>query len=263
MDKLLDIRSLSIDYLNGEHVTSAVDNVDLHVGDGEVVGILGESGSGKSTLALSIMKLLDPSVGMAGSIKWMGEEIMSMSQSDLRSIRGREVAYVFQDPYSALNPVLTIGEQLIEIFTYHEKNSKAQARERAITLLNNVHIPDASNRIYDYPHQFSGGMRQRVAIAMACALRPRLLIADEPTSSLDVTVQKSIMETIKELKTTMLFITHNVALMKDICSRAYVMNKGKIIEEGTPDELINNPKNMYTVQLINAFKEINGGVNRS
>jgi ABC-type dipeptide/oligopeptide/nickel transport system ATPase component len=262
MDRLLDIRSLSIDYLNGEHVTPAVDNVDLYVSEGEVVGLLGESGSGKSTLALSIMKLLDPSVGLAGSIKWMGKEIMSMSQKELLPIRGKEVAYVFQDPYSSLNPVLTIADQMTEIMIYHENMSKPDALERSIELLKSVHIPDAAGRINDYPHQFSGGMRQRVAIAMACALRPKLIIADEPTSSLDVTVQKNIMDLLKEQKTTMLFITHNIALVKDFCSRAYVMKKGKMLEEGSPEELINDPKNIYTVQLINAFKEVNGGINR-
>jgi ABC-type dipeptide/oligopeptide/nickel transport system ATPase component len=263
MDKLLDIKGLSIDFLNDMHVTSAVDNVDMYINEGETVGLLGGSGSGKSTLALSIIKLLDPSVGMAGSIKWMGREIMSMTPKELLSIRGKEIAYVFQDPYSTLNPVLTVADQITEVFIYHEKASKAEARQKAIELLKKVHIPDAEARIDDYPHQFSGGMRQRVAIAMACALKPKLLIADEPTSSLDVTVQKTIMDLLKDLNTTMLFITHNIALLKDFCSRAYVMKHGHIVEEATPADMIERPKNIYTTQLINAFKEINRGPDKA
>jgi ABC-type dipeptide/oligopeptide/nickel transport system ATPase component len=181
----------------------------------------------------------------------------------MQEIRGGAIAMVFQDPFSALNPVFKVGEQIAEVFRIHQGMPKKQAWDKAVELLDMVHIKDPAQRANDYPHQFSGGMKQRVAVAMAYALHPDLLIADEPTTALDVTMQKSILELLKELKTTMLFISHNIALVSGLCSKIFVMHAGKIVEQGNTIEVIKNPKDAYTAKLVNSCREINLDIDRS
>jgi ABC-type dipeptide/oligopeptide/nickel transport system ATPase component len=261
MTRLLDIKKLSVHYYNENRIVKAVKNVDLNIEEGEIVGILGESGSGKSTLAHSIMRLIDPPGKIFGEIAWRGKNLLNLTDKDMTSVRGQDIAMVFQDPFSSLNPVIKVGEQIAEALRYHKGLGRREAMLEAEDLLKMVNINDAAERINDYPHQFSGGMQQRVSIAMAYALKPKLLIADEPTTALDVTIQKSIIELLKDLKTTMLFISHNVALVSGLCSRIYVMNEGRIVEEGPTNQVLKNPKNMHTVDLVTSFREITNGPN--
>ncbi|MFH1709545.1 MAG: ABC transporter ATP-binding protein [bacterium] len=261
-DRLLDIKKLSVDFSKDGNITKAVENVDLYIRKGEIVGLVGESGCGKSSLALAILQLIDPPGNICGEIKWKGSNLPDLSSSDMREIRGGDISMVFQDPFSALNPVFRVGEQIAEVFRIHQGFSRKKAWEKAIKLLDMVHIKDPEQRANDYPHQFSGGMKQRVAVAMAYALSPDLLIADEPTTALDVTMQKSIMELLRELKTAVLFISHNIALVSGFCSRIYVMQAGRIVEDGSTADIINDPKDPYTAKLINSFKEMNIEINR-
>ncbi len=256
-DILLDIRKLSVHFGSGENIKKAVENADLYVQKGEIVGLVGESGSGKSSLALAALRLIDPPGKTYGEIKWKGRNILNISASEMREIRGGDISMVFQDPFSALNPVFKVGEQIAEIFRIHQGLSKKQAWDNAVELLDRVHIKDPRIRADDYPHQFSGGMKQRVAVAMACALDPDLLIADEPTTALDVTTQKNILELLRELKKTMLFISHNIALVSMLCGRIYVMKDGRILEEGKTGEVIKSPRDAYTAKLVNSYREMN------
>jgi ABC-type dipeptide/oligopeptide/nickel transport system ATPase component len=262
-DRLLDIRKLSVHYSGKGNITKAVENADLYIQKGEIVGLVGESGSGKSSVALAILRLIDPAGKIFGEIKWKGRNLLNISSEEMQEIRGGDISMVFQDPFSALNPVFKIGEQIAEIFMVHQGLSRKNAWDNAVELLDMVHIKDPLLRADDYPHQFSGGMKQRVAVAMAYALHPDLLIADEPTTALDVTMQKNILELLKELKTTMLFISHNIALVSMLCGRIYVMQAGRIVEEGSTVEVIKSPKDAYTAKLVNSYREINLEVNRS
>jgi len=260
MAAMLELNKVSTHYLSGGRIIKAVDNVDMRINEGEVVGLVGESGSGKSTLALSVLRLIDPPGKVYGEVLWNGINLLNLSPQNMRRIRGEEISMVFQDPFSSLNPVIKIGEQIAEVFRFHKKLSRRKAWEAAIKVLDLVHIKDPGERVNDYPHQFSGGMKQRVAVAMAYALSPKLLIADEPTTALDVTMQKAILELLKELKTGMLFITHNIALVSEMCSRMYVMKDGRIVEQGDTREVLGNPKDAYTKRLIDSYKEINLGL---
>ena len=260
-DKLLDINKLTVSYLNRGIISKAVDNVDLYIQKGEMVGLVGESGCGKSSLALAILRLIDPPGKISGEIRWKGSDIMKYSPSAMREIRGGDISMVFQDPFSSLNPVFKVGEQIAEVYRIHQDHSKKDAWDMAVEMLKKVHIDDPEKRANDYPHQFSGGMKQRVAVAMACALSPDLLIADEPTTALDVTMQKSILELLKELKKTILFISHNIALVSSLCGRIYVMKDGRIVEEGLSDNIIKDPKNPYSARLVNSYKELSLGHN--
>jgi len=262
-DKLLDVKKLSVHFVNNGNAVKAVENADLYVQKGETVGLVGESGCGKSSLALSILRLIDPPGKIYGEIKWKGRNLLNISEPEMQEIRGGDISMVFQDPFSSLNPVFKVGEQIAEALRIHQGLTRDQAWERAVELLDMVHIRDARSRADDYPHQFSGGMKQRVAVAIAYALSPDLLIADEPTTALDVTMQKSILDLLKELKTTMLFISHNIALVSQLCGRTYVMQAGRIVEEGSTSEMIKDPKNAYTAKLVNSYREISLGVNRS
>jgi ABC-type dipeptide/oligopeptide/nickel transport system ATPase component len=252
MDNLLEIRGLTVSF----GTTKAVDNVSLCVPQGEIVGVAGESGSGKSTIALSIMRLLEPSAKVSGKILWRGMDILEMEQRELEKFRGSDISMIFQDPFSSLDPILTVGEQIAEIFRHHLGLSKTDSWERAVKMLEKVHIRDARERARDFPHQFSGGMKQRVAIAMACALSPKLIIADEPTTALDVTTQKSILELLQEFKCSMIFISHNIALISGLCPRMYVMKNGTVVESGATKDIINSPKELYTAKLISSFREL-------
>jgi ABC-type dipeptide/oligopeptide/nickel transport system ATPase component len=258
-DRLLDIKKLSVSYLNRGVFTKAVEDADLFIRKGEMIGLVGESGCGKSSLALAILRLIDPPGKIDGEIIWKGSDIMKFSSSEMREVRGGDISMVFQDPFSSLNPVLKVGEQIAEIFRIHQDYPKKEAWDMAVEMLKKVHIDDPEKRANDYPHQFSGGMKQRVAVAVACALSPDLIIADEPTTALDVTMQKSILELLKELKITILFISHNIALVSSFCGRIYVMKDGRIVEEGAAENIVNDPKDPYTAKLVNSFKELSIG----
>ncbi len=259
MGKLLEINKLSVHFNMNERIVKAVENVDLYIDEGETVGLVGESGSGKSTLALSVLRLIDPPGKIYGEIKWYGRNLLNISERDIQDVRGKDISMVFQDPFSSLNPVYRVGDQIAEVFMVHKGFTRRQSWKKAIETLELVHIPDAEIRARDYPHQFSGGMKQRVAVAIAYALSPKLLIADEPTTALDVTMQKSILDLLKELKTSMLFISHNVALVSGLCSRMYIMKEGRIVEEGETSAIIRKPSNIYTAKLVTSFREISNG----
>lgn len=258
---VLEVSDLSIEY-RGEHRTvRAVDNVSFRIGAGEIFGLAGESGCGKSTVAHSIMRLLrDPAVITGGSIRVLGRDVLAMDPAELRSFRWSQVAMVFQSAMNALNPVMTIGDQVVDIFTTHQRLSKAASRARAAELLELVRIDPA--RLRSYPHQLSGGMRQRVVIAMAVALRPRLLIMDEPTTALDVVVQQEIMAQIAELQHglgfSVLFITHDMSLMIELSHRMAVMYAGRFVETADSQAILAEPRHPYTRALINAFPPLQG-----
>ncbi len=259
MGGILEIKKLSVNYGVGDNIVKAVSNVDISVNEGEIVGLVGESGCGKSSIALSIMRLIDPPGRIYGEVMWGSSNLLNLTERDMRRIRGKEIAMVFQDPFAALDPLFRVGEQIAEVFRVHGRLSRRKAWESTIEMLDRVHIKEPRIRARDYPHQWSGGMRQRAAIAMAMALSPKLLIADEPTTALDVTTQKSILELLRELKTSMLFISHNIALVSELCRTIYVMNAGQIVEQGAPSEIITGPKENYTKILVDSFREINYG----
>jgi len=260
---VLEVSELSVEYRGEKRTTRAVDRVSFTIAPGEAFGLAGESGCGKSTAANAIMRLLrDPAVITGGSILFNGRDVLAMSPDELRSFRWREVAMVFQSAMNSLNPVMTIGDQITDIFTTHEGMSKKQARVRAAELLDLVQID--AGRLKAYPHQLSGGMRQRVVIAMAVALQPTLLIMDEPTTALDVVVQQEIMAQIgglrRELGFSILFITHDMSLMIELCDRMAVMYAGRFVETAGAKRLFADPRHPYTRALINAFPPMHGPV---
>jgi ABC-type dipeptide/oligopeptide/nickel transport system ATPase component len=260
---VLEVSDLSVEYRGERRTTLAVDRVSFTIGPGEAFGLAGESGCGKSTAANAIMRLLrDPAVITGGSILLNGRDVLAMSPAELRSIRWREVAMVFQSAMNSLNPVMTIGDQIMDIFTTHEGMTKKQARVRSAELLELVQID--AGRLKAYPHQLSGGMRQRVVIAMAVALHPTLLIMDEPTTALDVVVQQEIMAQIghlqQELGFSILFITHDMSLMIELCDRMAVMYSGRFVETAEAKRLFADPRHPYTRALINAFPPMHGPV---
>ena len=257
MGSLLDVRDLRASF----GATQAVRGVSLHVDEGEVLGLVGESGSGKSTVALAIPGLLGPAAHVDGQIQWRsakGEiDLVKQSQSALRQLRGREIAMIFQEPMTALNPVMSIGRQVAECAEAHDASlTGRESKRKAIAALEEVAIPDAMRRYGDYPHQFSGGQRQRILIAMALINRPRLLIADEPTTALDVTVQAQILALLKDLQRehglAMLFISHDLAVVGQIAGRAAVMRGGLVLETGDCTQILTNPQNEYTKSLLAA-----------
>jgi len=260
-EPVLEVSDLSIEYQGERRSVRAVDKVSFRIGAGEIFGLAGESGCGKSTVAHSIMRLLrDPAVITSGSIRVRGRDVLAMDAAELRSFRWSQVAMVFQSAMNALNPVMTVGDQIIDIFTTHQRLSKAASRARAAELLELVRIDPA--RLRSYPHQLSGGMRQRVVIAMAVALRPGLLIMDEPTTALDVVVQQEIMAQIAELQRelgfSVLFITHDMSLMIELSQRMAVMYAGRFVETAESQALLAGPRHPYTRALINAFPPLEG-----
>lgn len=257
---VLDVRNLRVEYGgDGRNVVGA-DNVSFTIGAGEIFGLAGESGCGKSTVANAVMRLLKPPARITGSVTFQGRDVLAMDARELRAFRWREIAMVFQSAMNSLNPVLTIGEQLGDIFTTHEKMKKRHARERSGELLELVGIDPA--RLKSYPHQLSGGMRQRVVIAMAVALKPSLLIMDEPTTALDVVVQQEIMAQIgdlqRELGFSVLFITHDMSLMVELSHRMGVMYGGRLVELAPAKEIFADPLHPYTRALMNAFPPLTG-----
>ena len=255
---LLSVRDLSVAFQQGGKVTAAVDHISFDIGKGETVALVGESGSGKSVTALSVLKLLPyPSASHpSGKIIFGDEDLLSLSENQLRRVRGNKITMIFQEPMTSLNPLHTIDQQIGEILSLHQGMGERAARLKTLELLEEVGIRDAEKRLYAYPHQLSGGQRQRVMIAMALANEPQLLIADEPTTALDVTVQAQILELLAELKArmgmSMLFITHDLGIVRKIADRVCVMTQGKIVETGPTAEIFANPKHEYTRHLLAA-----------
>jgi peptide/nickel transport system ATP-binding protein len=262
-DALLEVDDLRTHFFNEDGVTRAVDGVSFQVMPGETLGIVGESGCGKSVTALSILRLLPAKLGrtVGGSIRFDGTDILSLSEDEMRTIRGNAVAMIFQEPMTSLNPVLTVGHQIAESIRIHQGKSREEARQRAGDMLELVKIPDARKRLDDYPHQFSGGMRQRVMIAMALACNPRLLIADEPTTALDVTIQAQILKLMLELKertgAAVVLITHDLGVVAETCQRVMVMYAGKKIEEAAVTDLFDRPAHPYTRGLMASIPRLN------
>jgi len=265
---LLDIRGLRTHFKTDDGWLHAVDGVDLTVNAGETVCIVGESGSGKSVTAMSVLKLVPMPPGriVAGQVLWDGRDLVPLAPAEMQKLRGREIGVVFQEPMTALNPVYTVGDQIAEGLRLHEGLSRAAALERAAELLALVHISQPSRRVHDYPHQFSGGMRQRVMIAMALACKPRLLIADEPTTALDVTIQAQILDLLTELKERLgmavLLITHAMGVVAEVAQRVVVMYAGQVIEEGSVEEVFQRPWHPYTQGLIRSIPRIDADAAR-
>ena len=253
---LLEVKDLTTHFFTQDGVVKAVDGISYNVHEGEVVGIVGESGCGKSVGAMSVMKLIPSPPGriVNGSVTFEGQDLVNMPEPEMRQIRGNRIAMVFQEPMTSLNPVLTIGRQLTETLELHQGLTGEVALNRAAELLDRVGIPEAEQRLKDYPHQFSGGMRQRVMIAIALSCDPKLIIADEPTTALDVTIQAQILELMqglaKEFGTALIIITHNLGVVARYADRVIVMYAGKIIEESTAEEIFHNPMHAYTRGLL-------------
>ena len=253
---LLEVKDLRTYFYTQEGTVKAVDGTTYSVEEGETLGLVGESGCGKSVSALSILRLIPQPPGkiVSGEINFQGRDLLKLDESDMRSIRGNDIAMVFQEPMTSLNPVLTIGRQMTEALELHMDLTGKAARDRAAELLEMVGIPAAANRLDDYPHQFSGGMRQRVMIAMAMSCNPKLLLADEPTTALDVTIQAQILEVMERLSqefgTAVIIITHNLGVVARYADRVNVMYAGRVIETASAEELYENPKHPYTVGLL-------------
>lgn len=260
-EKLLEINNLKTYFFTEEGVVPAIDGVSFSLKRGETLGIVGESGSGKSQTALSIMQLLEvPGRVVGGEIIFNGENLLDKSKKEMRRIRGNDIAMIFQEPMTSLNPVYTVGNQIMENIILHQKLKKKQAREKAIEMLKLVNIPEAEKRIDEYPHQLSGGMRQRVMIAMALSCNPKLLICDEPTTALDVTIQAQILELINELKkkinTSIVMITHDLGVVSEVSENVLVMYGGKAMEYSNVKEIFKNPLHPYTEALIKSIPTI-------
>jgi len=240
----------------------AVDGVDLHVDRGETLGVVGESGCGKTVTARSVLKLIDMPPGRfeAGQILWQGRDLIPLSMEEMDKIRAKEIAIIFQEPMTSLNPVYTVGDQIAEVIALHQKLSRKQAMAGAAEMLRLVEIPNPQRRVHDYPHQFSGGMRQRVMIAMALSCQPKLLIADEPTTALDVTIQAQILELMQEMKDrfgmAIMLITHAMGVVAETCQRVTVMYAGLVVEEAPVEALFGNPRHPYTQGLIRSIPRV-------
>lgn len=261
MSHLLEVKNLQTHFPTKAGIVRSVNDVSFHIDEGELLGLVGESGCGKSITALSIMRLIaDPGKIVGGSIKFKGEELTTATVDRMRGIRGDDISMIFQDPMTSLNPVYTVGEQIAEALRLHRKLDKKKAWEAAIEAMKEVSIPDAARRANDYPHQLSGGMRQRIMIAMALACDPELLIADEPTTALDVTIQAQILELLNELRQTrklaVLLITHDLGVVAEVADRVCVMYTGKIVEESPVEEIFANPKHPYTQGLLRSVPKM-------
>lgn len=273
-ERLLEINNLSISFRTDDGGIPTIKNVSMHINEGEIITVVGESGSGKSVTIRSIMKLIatPPAVYTGGEIVYKGKDLLKASEEEMRRLRGSEISMIFQDPMTALNPVFTIGEQMENIYIYQGQKStrsklprskkvmKKEAKERSVELLSKMSLPNPEGILGMYPFELSGGMKQRVIIAMALIKTPRLLLADEPGTSLDVTVQASINEELKRLvqeeKISMIFITHNLGVAKQLGERTYVMKLGEVVEEGPSDEVFLNPREEYTKSLMDALPRI-------
>ncbi len=262
MPRLLEIENLRTQFFTSAGTVRAVDGISYNVDEGEAAAIVGESGCGKSVSALSILRLIPDPPGriVGGSIRFKGIDLLQLSDVEIRSVRGRRIAMVFQEPMTSLNPVLTIGLQLTETLTHHLGMTKQAARARAVELMGMVGISDPERRLSQYPHHFSGGMRQRVMIAMALCCEPELIIADEPTTALDVTIQAQILELMKDLTrrlgVALIIITHNLGVVARYADRVHVMYAGKIIEQGTARQIYHEPGHPYTIGLLHSVPRL-------
>lgn len=263
MEKLVEIKNLRTYFYTEDGIVPAVDGIDFYIKPGETLGVVGESGCGKSVTSISILGLVPNPPGkiMEGSeILFQGKDLLKMSEAEMQKIRGNDITMIFQEPMTSLNPVLKIGNQLEEVLFLHQKLNKREARERVIEMLKLVGIPRPEKVIDDYPHSLSGGMRQRAMIAMALACNPKLLIADEPTTALDVTVQAQILQLIRELKdkinSSVMLITHNLGVVAETCDRVIVMYAGKVVEEGDIYSIFEDPKHPYTVGLLKSIPSL-------
>jgi len=267
MEPILDVRDLAVDFRSDDGWVPAVDGVNFALAENEALGIVGESGSGKSVTALSILRLhARRNTRLTGQIQFGGQDLLSLPESKLRRVRGKDVAMIFQDPIHSLNPVLTIADQIGETLRIHHGLDRAAARKRAIGLLDLVRIPDAAGRVDEYPHRLSGGQRQRVMIAIAIACQPRLLIADEPTTALDVTIQAQIIELLRELRSefgmSVILISHDLGLVAEFADRMIVMYAGQIVENASAATLFRRPIHPYTEGLLSAIPDIDADSER-
>lgn len=261
MAALLEILDLNVGFSTEDGVVQAVRGVDLQVNDGDVFAIVGESGSGKSVTALSVLGLHQKSrTTMTGRIMWQGEDLVAATDERMRQVRGAEIAMIFQDPLSALNPVYTVGRQIIEMVRAHGETSKSAARERAIEMLDLVGIPQPKVRVDNFPHEFSGGMRQRAMIAMALACDPKLVIADEPTTALDVTVQAQVLDLLVDVAqrqgAAVMLITHDLGVVAGMANRVAVMYAGRVVEEALSEDLFDDPTHPYTIGLLRSLPRV-------
>ena len=264
---LLEVEDLTVEFHSQRGIVHAVNHVSFAIDEGEALGVVGESGSGKTVTAMALMRLLrEPPARVTGSVRFMGKDLLRLSRSEMRMVRGGDVAMIFQDPMTSLNPVLTVGRQITETLELHKDLEHREARNRAVELLELVGIADAPKRISDYPHQFSGGMRQRVMIAMAVACDPKLLIADEPTTALDVTIQAQITDLVRrlrgELQTAIMWISHDLGVVAGLCDRAHVMYAGHVIETGSVDQIFEDQRHPYTLGLLNSIPRLDSDPNR-
>lgn len=265
-ENMLNVENLVIHYETDEEVVEAVNNISFRLKKGEVLGLVGETGAGKTTTALGIMGLLPPKVGhvIQGKIELDGENLFDKSEREMRDIRGKKISMIFQDPMTALNPVKTVGEQIAEVVLLHSRCSKVEALKRAQDMLAMVGI--VPERYKDYPHQFSGGMKQRIVIAIALACEPELLIADEPTTALDVTIQAQILDMMRSLQkkqgTSMILITHDLGVVAEMCDHCAVMYAGELVEYGTVEEIFDHPKHPYTKALYQSIPSLDKDVDR-
>ena len=260
-EPLLEVKDLKVSFRTEDGIVRAVDGVSFSIAKGEVLGIVGESGSGKSVTMMSVMRLIiDPNAVFEGQVIYKGRDLMKVGQDAMREVRGAEIAMIFQDPMTSLNPVYRVGWQIAEQIREHEGSTKAQANNRAIELLGAVGIPNPKQRVNDYPHQFSGGMRQRVMIAMALSCNPDLLIADEPTTALDVTIQAQILELVGRLKadfgSAVVLITHDMGVVADVADRVMVMYAGRAVERGSKHDLFYDPQHPYTWGLLGSIPRL-------
>ncbi|MGF1748647.1 ABC transporter ATP-binding protein [Vibrio cionasavignyae] len=259
---ILDVRNMSVAL--GPHF--AVKDVNYQIQSGEILGIVGESGCGKSLTSLAVMGLLDKKLSLSGEIRFQGENLLSMPDRRYQKIRGGGIGMIFQEPMTALNPVMTVGEQVAEMFIIHEQASQTEAMDRAIEMLKQVHIPFPEKRCKSFPHELSGGMRQRVMIAMALACKPKLLIADEPTTALDVTVQAQVLDLLEELRettgTAIQFISHSLGVVSQISDRVMVMYAGQVVEIADVNEIFDNPQHPYTQALLETIPRVGVDIDR-
>lgn len=265
MPNLLDVKNLKTQFFTQDGVVHAVNGISYSIGEGETVAIVGESGSGKSVGVMSLIRLIPQPPGkiVDGEVLFDGQDLLQMNEDELRRIRGNRIAMIFQDPMTSLNPVLTIGRQITEAIQLHMGMNRASSRERAVELLELVGIPGAAERLDDYPHQFSGGMRQRVMIAMGLSCNPQLLIADEPTTALDVTIQAQIVDLVNRLKDELgmavIWITHDLGVVAGMAERVIVMYSGFIVEEASVDQLYEQPRHPYTLGLLRSIPRLDLG----
>lgn len=262
-EKLIELNEMRTHFSTENGQLTALDGISFHINEGEILGVVGESGCGKSATAHSIMRLNDENTTTyEGEVNFQNRNLFEMSKSEMRHIRGNDISMIFQDPMSSLDPVYTIGDQIVETILLHQDVSKAEARKKAIELLELTGIPDPNKRIDEYPHQLSGGMRQRILIAIALSCRPKLLVADEPTTALDVTIQAQILDLIldmnEERQMGIMFITHDLGVVAEVCSRVIVMYLGQVVEEATVEELFTSPFHPYTKGLIKSIPQLDG-----